>query len=115
MLVPVEASRRVQIMRVDTAGAVVLAPDASMSVGAQLATQPGTAAGGSPMRWNHGAAYLTAEAQTFASGALNGLGWRVVVRQPMAVVRATTIGAAQLFPVGSGVGLSAGRGPLPGW
>ena len=101
ILRPVEASRKVQILLVDTAGSVVLAPDGSVPVGTGLGSMLDLGSKGLPARWSDGEEYLTSIAPTFATGAFKGLGWKVVVRQPMSVVLAPANRLGALFILGS--------------
>ncbi|RYY72617.1 MAG: HAMP domain-containing protein, partial [Comamonadaceae bacterium] len=114
VLAPVEARRGVQILLVDTHGAVVLPPDAAIAVGTPLQRVLGPAGADPRAAWADGTEYLRAEAPTFATGSFPGLGWRVVVRQPMAVVLAQSDRLRNLLLAGGlGLGLlAAGLGWL---
>ncbi|HYF60508.1 MAG TPA: ATP-binding protein [Burkholderiaceae bacterium] len=108
VLEPIAAGRRVEILLVDTAGAVVLPPVPSVPMGTPLARLVGDRPPAGAGAWADGAEYLTAEAATFASGAFRGLGWRVLVRQPTAVVLVEARRLRDLFLVGGAVlGLAA--------
>jgi PAS domain S-box-containing protein len=100
VLRPVEASRAVQILLVDSSGAVVLPPDASVPVGTPLRKLQGDAAGRTTGRWADGVNYLSVDVPTSASGRFPGLGWRVVVRQPMSIVLAPADRLRSLFLLG---------------
>jgi signal transduction histidine kinase len=104
-LSPVEVSRKVQILLLDTQGAVVLAPDASIAIGTRLPFLGDISAKGHPVRWSDGVDYLTAQVPTGPSGAFKGLGWRVVVRQPTSAAFETVNQLRNLFVLG---GLSVG-------
>jgi PAS domain S-box-containing protein len=117
LLGPLERDRQVQIAVIDTAGKVVLSPDALHPIGTDLRAfaDMGEAA---PKVWSDGKEYLTSVALTGASGAFPGFGWHVVVRQPMSVVLAATdrlrilslLGALLLGSIGAGAAwLVAGR------
>ncbi len=100
VLQPVEASRSVEIMLVDTAGNIVLTPHRSVRLGTPLHTLLGTASVKGPGPWADGKDYLAAEAPTFASGVFQGLGWRVVVRQPVSAALAPADRLRDLFLAG---------------
>lgn len=90
VLGPVEASRKVQLMLVDTSGRITLPPDTTIAMGTPLAQAMGEAAQSADAAWSDGSQYLHAQANSFASGAFPGLGWRVVARQPMSVALAAS-------------------------
>lgn len=100
VLAPVEARRNVQLMLVDTSGRVLLPPDGSIPVGKPLSEILGAAVAAAARPWSDGRTYLRAEAPTFATGASPGLGWRVVVRQPMSVALAATESLRTYFLAG---------------
>lgn len=100
VLAPVEARRNVQLMLLDTFGRVILPPDPSIPVGKPFAEVLGAALATPTLPWADGRTYLRAEAPTFATGASPGLGWRVVVRQPMSVALAATESLRTYFLAG---------------
>ena len=86
LLGPAADRRNVEIMLVNSDGSLVLAPNHSVALGSAIETLAPNAlsARGGPLRWADGQTYLTASVAATAQGRFPGLGWKVIVRQPVA-------------------------------
>ncbi len=112
VLGPLEAGPGIQILLVDAADRVVLAPKTSLNTGTDLKPvsqlpQPAL------VRWPDGAEYLTASVPTLPSGVFPGFGWRVLARQPAANVF-SPLQSLQVLFVGAGLLLGL-MGALGAW
>lgn len=84
VLSPLAKDQQIELVMVDTAGKVVLSPNASIRAGTPINTLIGdaTAARATVQRWSNAQDYLTVSAPVQPHGAFNGFGWRVMARQP---------------------------------
>jgi signal transduction histidine kinase/ActR/RegA family two-component response regulator/HAMP domain-containing protein len=103
VLGPLKERRDVEILLVDTAGKVVLAPNRTIPVGSaltQIARQIPSPQG-SIITWSDGQQYLTTLVPTVPKGDFPGFGWKVVARQPTATAFASVNTLRQGFFTGA--------------
>lgn len=84
VLSPLKDARTLEILLVDTAGKVVLAPNSTVKIGTSLQsllTQP-LQPGAGIQTWADQKAYLSAVSAVHPRGSFGGFGWKIVVRQP---------------------------------
>lgn len=109
VLRPYENRHRLEVLIVDAQGQVILGPQAMrqrpVPVDPRVLPAPG-----SPyrlLRWDDGTEAMTAVANSGPQGVFPGLGWRVVVRQPIDVALGQARQAGQqIVAWGAGVGLA---------
>ncbi|MDB5840638.1 MAG: putative histidine kinase, classic [Herminiimonas sp.] len=103
ILGPLKHSHGMEILLLDTAGKVVLAPDDQIRIGTPLtslsANRPTTSAG--IQTWSDNKPYLTVAAPVIPRGSFQGFGWQVLVRQPASVALAPTESLRNSFFAGA--------------